>query len=489
MSILRQEVAPQWADAKHHPIPGLPVVTTATILVIRFSAHRLLLGSVLICVTLLAGLVTAYPAQGQDVLPEFHVDVMAVDSGDDSGYARVDLYTRVPFRRLTFLNSPDGFLADYVVTVEALAKEGERLTTTPVQTRIWEGSATADIYLATQSEDVSSYTTQSLQLPPGEYQLSFQVEDRNSSQSFVRDLDVVVRDFSVMPGLSDVVILDEYNEESLEFIPRVSNNVGTEELTMQVLYESYAQTAMTVRIRHEVVRLTRDGEESDAVTPLGGPTPADGAGEPVLSPRLYEDTQTISLEPGRNQHVVSLPLTGMEVGQHVVRVIMEDEAGNPYGFSNKAFTARWNGLERHISDFDQAIDQLAYIAKKRDITYIQDAGNEVDRYRRFRDFWEKRDPTPGTQRNEQMEEYYYRVSFANQRYSSLVEGWRTDRGFVLVRFGEPDFVRKKPHTFDYEPYEVWTYERIGRQFIFVDKTGFGDYQLLVPVWDERTRLY
>jgi GWxTD domain-containing protein len=437
---------------------------------------------------LLAGLGTAHSAQGQEVLPEFLVDVRTVDAGDDSGYARVDLFTRVPFRRLTFLNSPDGFLADYVVTVEALAKDGERRITTPVQTRIWEGSAIADIYAATQSEELSSYTRESLELPPGEYQLSFQVEDRNSSQSFVRDLELSVRDFSVMPGLSDLVFLDEYDAESLEFIPRVSNNIFTDELAVRVLYETYARRGMAVRIRREVVRLTRDGKESDTSTSEGGVTPAD-ADEPAPSPTLFQDQETIFLSPGRSQHVLSLPLTGIEVGQYVFRVTMEDQAGIPYGVSDRSFTARWNGLELHISDFDQATDQLEYIAKKRDIAYIRDAGNEVDRYRRFRDFWEKRDPTPGTERNEQMEEYYYRVSFANQRYGSLGDGWRTDRGLVLVRFGEPDFVRKKPNSFDEEPYEVWTYERIGRQFIFVDKTGFGDYKLLVPIWDARTRLY
>jgi hypothetical protein len=88
-----------------------------------------------------------------------------------------------------------------------------------------------------------------------------------------------------------------------------------------------------------------------------------------------------------------------------------------------------------------------------------------------------------------MEEYYYRVNFANRRYSAVTDGWKTDRGFVLVKFGEPDIVERRPHSFDFEPYEVWVYQRMGRQYIFVDKTGFGDYQLLVPVWDERTRLY
>jgi len=123
------------------------------------------------------------------------------------------------------------------------------------------------------------------------------------------------------------------------------------------------------------------------------------------------------------------------------------------------------------------------------MSFILDAPNDIERFRRFTDFWDKRDPTPGTKRNEKQEEYYYRIASANQNFGGTHDGWKTDRGFVLVRFGDPDFVRRKPHSFDYEPYEIWEYQRIGRQFIFVDRTGFGDYELLVPIWDERTRLF
>ena len=438
-------------------------------------------GHCLVCIALLSGLLGFRGASAQEVLPEFHMDAMTVWSGDDSGYNRVDLYTRIPYSRLTFLRSAEGFQAAYTIEVVARAKEGDRLTTTPVQSRIWEGTARADVYLATQSEELSAYTTQALQLPPGAYQLAVQVEDRNSSQVFTRDVDLQVRDFSAGTALSDVVMLETYDERTLEFVPRVANHIGTDELSAQILYESYAPRPRNLVLRHEVVRLSRDGE-------LGGlPAPADGE---VTGPQVvYNETQRVSLDSGRNQHVVTIPLRDIEVGPHLLRVILEDENGTPLDFATKTFSARWTGLEQHISDVDEAIDQLAYIAKKRDISYIREGATEADRYRRFRAFWERQDPTPGTRRNERMEEYYYRMSFANQRYTSLVEGWKTDRGFVLVRFGEPDFIRKKPHTFDYEPYEVWVYERIGRQFIFVDKTGFGDYQLLVPIWDERTRLY
>ncbi|NNE71685.1 MAG: GWxTD domain-containing protein, partial [Rhodothermales bacterium] len=421
-----------------------------------------------LCLAVVFGVLAFSDARAQGVLPEFYVDVMGVASEGDSGYNRIDLYTRVPYPRLTFLNSPDGFQAGYVVTVEALLHDGDRLTSTPVQTRIWEGSATADIYLATQSDELSSYTTQSLQLPPGRYQLSFQVEDRNSSQVFVRDLPLEVRDLSGS-ALSDVAILDSYDAQTLEFIPRVNNRVGTDELSMQVLYESYSDMGADVRLEHELVGVYREGEIT--TLPVGSEV------------TVYEESQALEIRQGRNQHVVTVPLDGMEVGPHELRIRMVDESGAVLDEVSKPFTAVWTGLEQHIADLEEAIEQLDYIAKKPELEYIRQGPTEGDRYRRFREYWEKLDPTPGTQRNERMEEYYYRMSFANQRYTSLVKGWRTDRGFVLVRFGEPDFIRKKPHTFDYEPYEVWIYERIGRQFIFVDKTGFGDYQLLVPIWD------
>jgi GWxTD domain-containing protein len=427
----------------------------------------------------LASILGTTGLRAQSVLPEFFVDVMGVASEGDSGYNRIDLFTRVPYRRMTFLKSPNGFQAGYTVTVDATVHVGDRLTSTPVQTRIWEGSAAADLYLATQSDEFSSYTTQSLELPPGTYQLSFQVEDRNSSQVFVRDLPLEVRDLSGHVALSDVVILDAYDAATLEYVPRVSNRVGTDELSIQILYESYSQAGGGVRLEHELVALNRDSD--------GAALPTPEAGAPEVS--IYSEAQSIDLREGRNQHVVTIPLSGMEVGPHELHVRMSSETGELLSEVVKPFTAIWMGLEQHIADLSEAIEQLDYIAKKPEKAYIREGATEADRYRRFRDYWEKLDPTPGTQRNERMEEYYYRVSFANQRYTSLVQGWRTDRGFVMVRFGEPDFVRKKPHTFNYEPYEVWVYERIGRQFIFVDKTGFGDYQLLVPIWDERTRLY
>jgi len=227
----------------------------------------------------------------------------------------------------------------------------------------------------------------------------------------------------------------------------------------------------------------------DGTTPV---VPAEiPEGEVVESDVVLTQEELIDVETSLNQFIVTVPIDDFRVGAYAIEVAVTDPvSGEILDSTERLFMVEWTGLANHIENIDEAIAQMEYIAEPRDLDFIQEAPNQVERVKRFENFWEKRDPTPGTIRNERMEAYYYRINAANRNYgASIREGWRTDRGYVLVRFGEPDHIRRKPHSFDYEPYEVWIFERIGRQFIFVDKTGFGDYQLLFNVWDERTRLY
>ncbi len=74
-----------------------------------------------------------------------------------------------------------------------------------------------------------------------------------------------------------------------------------------------------------------------------------------------------------------------------------------------------------------------------------------------------------------------RIAQANQRFSSMrKEGWKTDRGRVLIMYGDPSEVDRKHSTESSKPYEIWYYYQIenGVQFIFIDRTGFGDYVLV-----------
>jgi GWxTD domain-containing protein len=109
----------------------------------------------------------------------------------------------------------------------------------------------------------------------------------------------------------------------------------------------------------------------------------------------------------------------------------------------------------------------------------------------LRQFWAKRDPTPGTPRNEEQEDFYRRISEAQRRYgeggAGRIPGWRTDRGRVFIKYGAPDDVLSRPQAGATGPYEVWKYTRVrALKYVFLDQTGFGNFAL---IWtDDRREL-
>ena len=110
-------------------------------------------------------------------------------------------------------------------------------------------------------------------------------------------------------------------------------------------------------------------------------------------------------------------------------------------------------------------------------------------------FWAHRDPTPDTVENEYKDEYYERVSYANEHFSSGKPGWLTDRGRIYVKWGKPSDIESHPAGGQYQrmsyegggststyPFEKWFYRYLpgvgsGIEIEFVDPTGSGEYRI------------
>ena len=107
----------------------------------------------------------------------------------------------------------------------------------------------------------------------------------------------------------------------------------------------------------------------------------------------------------------------------------------------------------------------------------------VEGKRRFlQEFWRRRNPEPGSATNRALVEFYHLVAYANDAFRqggrvASMTGWRTDRGRIYLRHGAPDDVRRNPVAT--RPYEAWKYTRDrGYWYVFVDRNGLGDYQLI-----------
>jgi len=130
---------------------------------------------------------------------------------------------------------------------------------------------------------------------------------------------------------------------------------------------------------------------------------------------------------------------------------------------------------------DDLFEKCKYIAVPEERNQYKKI-KELEGKRQFMfDFWKKRDTEPETPKNEFYVEYLNRVQQSNDKFGSLSKiGWKTDRGRVLITYGEPNEIERYPNQVDSKPYEVWQYNNIegGVVFVFADLTGFSDYILL-----------
>ena len=132
---------------------------------------------------------------------------------------------------------------------------------------------------------------------------------------------------------------------------------------------------------------------------------------------------------------------------------------------------------------EEAKDPLAYIAEGRELSsWSKDLSPRAKR-KLLTEFWKRRDPTPGTPRNERREQFYQAIEYANANYREAgrraPEGWRNDRGRIYAKNGTPDDVLRRPKEAFGAAFEVWKYTRgKARHYIFADQTGVGAYQLV-----------
>jgi GWxTD domain-containing protein len=119
---------------------------------------------------------------------------------------------------------------------------------------------------------------------------------------------------------------------------------------------------------------------------------------------------------------------------------------------------------------------LGYVATQEERTALETAPSD-SLASLWTQFWRRRDPTPGTERNEALERFLSRVSDAIDRYGGVVPGWRSDRGRILIQHGSPDRMER---VFDPDrriETEIWYYDDHHTSYVFQDEEGFGNYRL------------
>ena len=148
-------------------------------------------------------------------------------------------------------------------------------------------------------------------------------------------------------------------------------------------------------------------------------------------------------------------------------------------FSVKYQPRHGNGAHKPISAH-KTYPALKYLCTDEDYKQIM-AADSSTRVQLLADFWQQRDPTPGTAANELRDEFNRRALFADTHFSVInlkKQGWQTDKGKVYIINGPPTWVRTQANEFGRPPIEIWYYNNLDIRFVFRDKKGDGNYKLI-----------
>jgi GWxTD domain-containing protein len=140
-------------------------------------------------------------------------------------------------------------------------------------------------------------------------------------------------------------------------------------------------------------------------------------------------------------------------------------------------------------------EDVVYIITPEERSAFLGLSTDAERERFIEQFWQRRDPTPGTAQNEYKDEHYRRIQYANEHFTARIGlpqslGWRMDRGRIYIRFGPPNelethqagtYVTPNGATQTF-PWEVWRYgfiQGVGNDVLleFVDPNGTGEFKL------------
>ena len=139
---------------------------------------------------------------------------------------------------------------------------------------------------------------------------------------------------------------------------------------------------------------------------------------------------------------------------------------------------------QELDDFWKAwLDEVEPIIAKTERSVFQSLQDEESRKRFQNLFWQVRDPTPGTPKNEYRNEYYNLLRYAENR----LDGAHSDRGRIYLIMGKPFEVKNFAGFEKVADCELWIYRAEGRSglpplmyLLFYRRDNIGDYKLYYP---------
>lgn len=327
-----------------------------------------------------------------------------------------------------------------------------------------------------------------LSLRPGQYSVNLAVRDRHdTTRRMTSSFPSTVRSFGRTVSMSDVVFTRKGDASDTSFkrgdliiLPNPRHECIGEDPSLDVYFEVYdvnkygVDTVLLEFRIHDYVNenvtqsYVKWGIDKDMIGrrfTLPVPTLASGVYKLVTVMRSVRDS--VELFTAEDRFYILNPTRPPEG-----RVLVSDE--------ERFIVSEWYAMSPERTELQMQL--AAVIATPLERVSMEKLTDTRSRQRFLYRFWGSRDPDPTTEINEALVDFRLRFERANAQYRNgqYVEGWKTDRGRILLKYGTPTQIDRFVQTLDTRPYETWYYQSVqgGAYFHFVDWQNTQNHQLV-----------
>jgi len=396
------------------------------------------------------------------------------------GRTDVNAFMQVPYTLMDpTSDGPDGTLS-YQVVVRVTDSTGLTLLQST-----WQNHATA----AVRRPEAFAVDMVHFSLAPGRYRLEVAVSDSVSGRRAVSAVDL--EGFASVPVASDLLLSPAIRPATADdSVPQPA------ELRWGEMLVTAAARLQLTPLRSTAYYLLEaySGKEEAGSLSL---RVSDSAGAVVIR----TPSTPVRVPEGGGVLKGQLDLAGLPAGAYTMTASLslsrsvERSAGFLMAGMNETLTKEMARREAArvtdegyfaslpVRDLDAAEEPLVVIAEPNELSAYGKSLSANAKRRFLTQFWQRRDPTAGTPRNEAREAFYQSIRYANEHYREggrTRPGWKSDRGRIYLRSGVPDETLQREQQAKAPPYEVWRYRRgKDRWYCFADRSrGVGLYQLI-----------
>ncbi len=146
---------------------------------------------------------------------------------------------------------------------------------------------------------------------------------------------------------------------------------------------------------------------------------------------LFTTTIDTVLKNKTNQMIFGIPFN-VRPGNYLLSIKIKSNDGKDFLQKSVKFNILSEGFPK-ILNIDDKIAVSKIVRKIGEKDFFPENMTEKEKYEKFEKFW-------AGSNTWNREEFFKRAELANERFTSVIEGWKTPMGKVYIVCGEPDYI-------------------------------------------------